>query len=186
MMCEERQKDVAPEAAGTTPLFLGFLLILIFFFVASTVTAAEKPKRLQNVKQPGQCSACHGKEKALPAEHPDTKGMNYQACLPCHDAAGDQTLRTKLPLGHIHMLKGITCEKCHGKAKKQAALTMAQCVACHGSTDKLAEKTAKVKPENPHTSPHYGTSLDCNVCHHQHGKSENFCSQCHNFKYKVP
>ncbi|MBW2098891.1 MAG: cytochrome c3 family protein [Deltaproteobacteria bacterium] len=32
---------------------------------------------------------------------------------------------------------------------------------------------------NPHNSPHYGADLDCNFCHHQHSKSENFCAQCH-------
>jgi cytochrome c oxidase cbb3-type subunit 3 len=34
-------------------------------------------------------------------------------------------------------------------------------------------------PPNPHTSPHYGTELDCNLCHRQHAKSENYCAQCH-------
>jgi hypothetical protein len=28
--------------------------------------------------------------------------------------------------------------------------------------------------------------LDCGLCHHQHSKSENFCSQCHGWKYLVP
>jgi uncharacterized paraquat-inducible protein A len=27
----------------------------------------------------------------------------------------------------------------------------------------------------------------CNLCHHQHEKSENYCAQCHsNFDFKVP
>jgi len=48
------------------------------------------------------------------------------------------------------------------------------------------QQEAGVKPSNPHTSPHYGMSLDCNLCHHQHAKSENYCSQCHKFDFKVP
>jgi hypothetical protein len=83
-------------------------------------------------------------------------------------------------------LAGLDCTKCHGKTKKPEAATMEQCVACHGPAAKLAEKTQTVKPKNPHTSPHYGTELDCNLCHHQHAKSENYCNQCHQFDFKVP
>ncbi len=35
--------------------------------------------------------------------------------------------------------------------------------------------------EPPHTSPHYGTELDCTLCHKQHAKNENYCNQCHKF-----
>ena len=111
--------------------------------------------------------------------------MNWQACKACHKE-GKMALVGKLPGSHVHQLVGVNCVGCHGKAKKQEALAMEKCVSCHGATDKLAAKTAQVKPENPHTSPHYGTSLDCNLCHHQHAKSENYCSQCHNFNFKVP
>ena len=91
-----------------------------------------------------------------------------------------------MPGSHGHLLAGVNCEKCHGNTKKQEAPAMEQCVACHGSTDKLVEKTKEVKLLNPHTSPHYGTNLDCNLCHHQHVKSENYCAQCHDFDFKAP
>ena len=37
---------------------------------------------------------------------------------------------------------------------------------------------------NPHDS-HMG-GLDCLLCRHVHKKSENFCAQCHWWKYTVP
>lgn len=160
------------------------LCIAVTLLIAGAVAAAA-PKRAAKAK-PGDCAACHGAEKVLSAEHAPTIDMAYDGCLECHAKASKESLRTKIPSGHIHQLRGITCEKCHGKAKKQEALKMKQCVACHGDTEKLAEKTAGMKPTNPHTSPHYGTTLDCNTCHHQHEKSENFCAQCHKFDFVVP
>ena len=61
-----------------------------------------------------------------------------------------------------------------------------QCLACHGSFETVAARTANVKPQNPHSSPHGNTYTACDLCHHQHAKSENFCAQCHNFKFVVP
>jgi uncharacterized CHY-type Zn-finger protein len=164
----------------------GITIVFVLFFVAvltaSTLFAA--PKRLPTAKA-GNCVACHGTQKVLPADHPATKSMTFKDCLGCHEKTGPQKLEGKLPGSHLHMLGGITCGKCHKNVKKAEAVSMEQCAACH-NPEKLAEQTAKVKPSNPHTSPHYGTSLDCNVCHHQHQKSENFCSQCHDFNFPVP
>jgi hypothetical protein len=133
----------------------------------------------------GDCSACHVQKKMLPDKHADTKTMNWEACKACHNKE-NLSLTGKLPGSHHHQLADVNCVKCHGKTKTPEALTMEQCVACHGSTAKLAEKTKDVKPTNPHTSPHYGTDLDCNLCHHQHAKSENYCAQCHKFDFKTP
>jgi hypothetical protein len=111
--------------------------------------------------------------------------MGYKDCIGCHEKGAPQKLEGKLPGSHLHHLRGVTCEKCHGKTAKPEEVKMKQCLTCHDA-DKLAEKTAEVKPENPHTSPHYGTSLDCNLCHHQHAKSENYCAQCHKYDFVVP
>jgi len=164
------------------PLFI--ILMGVLFVLACSQAVLAAPKQLPNAKA-GDCAACHGKDKVLPASHPDTKAMNWKGCQACHKE-GKMDLAGKVPGSHIHQLSGVNCVSCHGKTKKPEGLKMDKCVACHGSTDKLAEKTAKVKPENPHTSPHYGTTLDCNLCHHQHAKSENFCSQCHSFNFKLP
>lgn len=143
------------------------------------------PKLEPSKAKPGDCAACHKEEKVLPGGHPDTKAMNMAACRACH-TRDNLDLTGKFPASHTHMLAGINCETCHGKTQKYEEVAMEKCVACHGPTAKLAEKTKTVKPTNPHTSPHYGTELDCNLCHHQHAKSENYCAQCHSFDFKTP
>lgn len=90
-------------------------------------------------------------------------------------------------LAKLHASKGITCAQCHENVKKPEAVPMLKCVGCHGPTEKLAAKTAHVKPLNPHENRHYGTEADCNLCHHQHKKSVNFCLPCHQrFDFVVP
>lgn len=169
--------------ARTNNLFLISFLIALFLFAAIGNSYAA-PKNMATAK-PGNCGACHGKEKVLPQGHEDTKNMIYEGCTTCHTKTEKTNLQGKMPGSHLHRLQGITCEKCHGKAKKPITVKMDQCLTCHNA-EKMAEKTAKVKPENPHTSPHYGTTLDCTLCHHQHAKSENYCSQCHKFDFVVP
>ena len=90
-------------------------------------------------------------------------------------------------LGKLHASMGIKCAQCHGTVKKPEAVPMGTCVSCHGPTEKLAAKTANSKPLNPHKNRHYGTEADCNLCHHQHKKSVNFCLPCHQrFNFVVP
>ena len=159
-------------------------LCLAIFLAIGAAGALAAPKQIPSAK-PGDCAACHGSQKVLPAEHKDTKGMAYQNCLECHEKTGPASLRGKLPSGHVHRLAGMGCQKCHGKTKKPQEVEMKQCVTCH-NMDAVTERTAKVKPQNPHESPHYGKSLDCNLCHHAHTKSENYCNQCHKFDFVVP
>ena len=86
-----------------------------------------------------------------------------------------------------HMAKGLTCEMCHGKGNP-AELDppdIKKCTQCH-PTSMLSAKTKNVKPHNPHVSPHYQDQLECTNCHRMHEASENFCAQCHDFKFKVP
>ncbi len=170
----------------TNKIFPGLMaaaLAMLFLSGSAGMTWAA-PKNVPTAKA-GNCAACHGAQAVLPAGHGDTKAMTYKDCLGCHEKTGPQKLEGRIPGSHIHRLNNITCQMCHGKAKKPEAVKMKQCATCHDA-DKLAAQTAQVKPENPHTSPHYGTSLDCNVCHHQHEKSGNFCSQCHKFDFVVP
>ena len=162
-------------------ILLAMLVMAVTIMIVAIAVAA--PKKVPTAKG-GDCAACHGQEKVFSPSHVDTKGMGYKDCLGCHDKAGPQKLAGKLPGSHLHQLNGITCAKCH-VTKAPEAVPMDTCVKCH-NPDRLVEKTAKVKPENPHTSPHYGNTLDCNACHHQHQKSENFCAQCHKFNFTVP
>lgn len=88
-------------------------------------------------------------------------------------------------LADRHEAKGLSCQMCHGPdSKNPQTPTIETCTACH-QTDALVKKTAKVKPTNPHVSPHYGKELDCTNCHMGHMESENFCNQCHQFNFKV-
>jgi hypothetical protein len=159
------------------------LFSIMMVFVFSQALWAT-PKMKQAKAKGGDCAACHDKNM-LPEKHADTKAMNWEACKMCHNKA-NLSLTGKLPGSHHHQLADVNCVKCHGKTEMPEALSMEQCVACHGSTVKLAEMTKDVKPKNPHASPHYGTDLDCNLCHHQHAKSENYCNQCHKFDFKTP
>ncbi len=170
---------------------LGLFLIVI---LSGGIDAASKEKKAAVTKaktvevKAWDCAGCHKDKKVLPGTHVPIKEMPYEGCLVCH-IPGEKnagTLRVKIPGSHLHALKGVKCEQCHGKVKKLAPVEMSKCVACHGATAKLAEKTKDVKPSNPHTSPHYGTDLDCNLCHRQHAKSENLCAQCHKFDFVVP
>lgn len=163
-------------------LFSSSTVALVLTFAATAALAA--PKRIVTAK-PDNCVACHGKDHVLPDGHPKTSKMAFANCLECHPKDGSTTLSGKLPLSHKHQLLGITCVKCHGKAKKQEPVPAEVCQSCH-EPEKLAARTSGLKPQNPHTSKHYGTSLDCNNCHHQHSKSEDFCIQCHSFNFKLP
>jgi len=168
-------------------LFLGVVFAGGLYAAPQGKKAVASKSKAMDVKA-WDCAGCHKGKKVLPDNHIAIKEMPYEGCLVCHlpgeGKAG--TLKGKIPGSHLHAFKGVKCEQCHGKVKKPEPVEMAKCVACHGATAKLAEKTAKVKPQNPHESPHYGTDADCNLCHHQHAKSENLCAQCHKFDYVVP
>jgi hypothetical protein len=173
---------------------LSIVLFMIAMLLAGDLYAAPKEKKAAastaktaDVKA-WDCSGCHKDKKVLPDNHVAIKDMPYEGCLVCHipGEGNDGSLKTKIPGSHFHALRGLNCAQCHGNVKKPQPVEMSKCIACHGATAKLAEKTAKVRPQNPHESPHYGTDADCNLCHHQHAKSENLCNQCHKFDYVVP
>ncbi len=89
-------------------------------------------------------------------------------------------------LDALHAGSDVTCDDCHAGSDQRDAVPMIKCLECH-DTAALAEETADLKPTNPHKNRHYSTETDCNLCHHQHEKSENFCLPCHvRFDFKVP
>ncbi len=90
--------------------------------------------------------------------------------------------------GHLadrHADRGVSCVACHGvKAPKAGAkVDQAKCLKCHGSLDKVAERTKGVSP-NPHYNHLVG--LNCLECHRGHAEGVNLCAQCHNLKMNVP
>lgn len=75
-----------------------------------------------------------------------------------------------------HMKQGFDCESCHNNLPKTKAVKTDQCLSCHESYEKLAERT-KGMERNPHAG-HF-LDLKCTQCHHGHKPSENYCDTCH-------
>lgn len=75
-----------------------------------------------------------------------------------------------------------TLEAFHGKMwpkSENGYVTKQQCMACHGSYEKLAAQTASLQP-NPHYS-HLG-EVNCEDCHKADAaKPQLMCNTCHNF-----
>jgi hypothetical protein len=174
---------------GGTPFFVAlFLMIMIIIGSAACFnTVLAEPKRIEKAI-PGDCAACHDQEKVLPDTHVQTGNMDWAQCKDCHRAEADKNKKPAilwgtLPLGHVHLLSGITCTDCHGTARPAQPPESQKCLSCHPDYKNTVLQVNKTL-SNPHDS-HMG-DLDCGLCHHQHSKSENFCSQCHWWKYSVP
>ena len=86
-------------------------------------------------------------------------------------------------LADKHRIAGTACDGCHKENPPKEQVPTSVCNKCHGDQTKIAEKTLKVIP-NPHDS-HLGNQR-CELCHHAHKPSEDHCSNCHEFDYKVP
>lgn len=100
--------------------------------------------------------------------------------------AGSTDNKEGMALDQYHASRDVACADCHGENTQRQTVPMVKCLECH-DTAELAEKTAGIKPTNPHKNRHYDTEADCNLCHHQHRKSENFCLPCHaRFDFVVP
>jgi uncharacterized paraquat-inducible protein A len=96
----------------------------------------------------------------------------------------DTPEKKSLFLSDRHKKAGVDCSGCHGTDAQQKAPQMGVCLGCHGgSYEAIAKALEKTEP-NPHDS-HEG-ALDCHACHHGHKASENYCSRCHTFNYRVP
>lgn len=100
--------------------------------------------------------------------------------------AGGAFAADAVQLDQFHASKGIACVDCHDENDQREAVPMVKCIECHDTKD-VAKATADLKPTNPHDNRHYGTETNCNYCHHQHTKSENFCTPCHlRFDFDTP
>lgn len=75
------------------------------------------------------------------------------------------------------------CDACHVEEEPTqgvAAVPTETCLSCHGSYEKVAERTAAIgEGVNPHDNFHYDMQLDCITCHKSHGGSVNLCLSCH-------
>ena len=72
----------------------------------------------------------------------------------------------------------LQCAECHIGQKNPAQPGLMSCETCH-DTETTVERTAKFGKQNPHTSPHWGDSMPCWVCHKEHSQDEQYCLNCH-------
>lgn len=113
-------------------------------------------------------------------------------CVGCADNRGDERpspasekeLAAAWPLSNeYHAANNMKCSACHDEedpTQGAAAVATDTCLSCHGSYEKVAERTASLGEDvNPHDSFHYDMQLECTTCHASHGKSTNLCSSCH-------
>jgi hypothetical protein len=160
------------------------LACLVFASAAPAQNAGHA--KLSPAAKSTDCKGCHASNNPLPKTHPGIAGKSLSDCAACHGAGTDRDLRGRMPLFHAHLLAGLTCKSCHADPKKPKLVEAEACMGCH-DPEKVSAKTAAMQPANPHNSKHYGIKADCNLCHHQHEKSESYCFQCHNnFDFKVP
>jgi fumarate reductase flavoprotein subunit len=84
-------------------------------------------------------------------------------------------LDAKKPLAELHKEAGLTCDACHGNGPKKPP-TMTQCLGCHESYAKVAERTKNLEP-NPHDN--HLIDLECTKCHLGHKAQVIYCRTCH-------
>lgn len=140
----------------------------------------------------GDCSVCHDKQCSAGSEPGTTLGAFHEGlgndCSSCHDSA------TLAEIHEQHGDSGRTPTKL-----RYSEVTDEQCLACHGSYESLAEKTAGTadltdtngKTVNPHDLPQSTVAgeghdtIKCVSCHNVHvvadcaEQAETTCRGCH-------
>ena len=113
------------------------------------------------------------------------KAMNFVVSALAVLSIGMAACANAATLADRHASYGAKCESCHvvKTPEEGARVKNEQCLACHGSYEQLAEKTAKVTP-NPHDS-HLG-KVRCSDCHVGHADPKLMCNDCHKFNLKTP
>lgn len=163
----------------------GLCLLLALLALALMAMPAQGAPARNPRARAGDCPACHGAQAVLPATHPPTRDMDLKRCRSCHAPATAHDLTGTLRGSHLHALSGVACARCHTGAAPDADVDFERCLACHDPVA-LAQASAGRGAVNPHDSPHYGKQADCNLCHHQHARSEDYCAHCHSFELHVP
>ncbi len=161
-------------------------LSTILFLLSLGAGSGWSQAKLIKDAAPGSCKTCHGDGAVLSPNHPDTAAMNLKACKACHKdqiAEGKKptTLSGRMSLSHAHGLAGKNCASCHGEELKAPAQGV--CLQCHKG---YGEKKNRLNASLPKVHNSHMGELSCDLCHKAHGKSVNFCAQCHDWKYIVP
>jgi nitrate/TMAO reductase-like tetraheme cytochrome c subunit len=158
------------------------------------------------------CKSCHALANIKPASQAGQAAHamlqnSKMACVDCHinlvhaPAASHSTQDdlsrimeatddwARLPhLANIHAQMSLSCSSCHGNDLIPDANALAinsQCVACHGTLEKVALTYKGPSYLNPHAS-HLG-NIPCTSCHFGHQESKAYCLNCHtNFNVPIP
>lgn len=98
--------------------------------------------------------------------------------------SSERELAAAWPLSNqSHVANNMKCGACHDEedpTQGVSAVPAETCLSCHGSYEKVAERTAGIGEDlNPHDNFHYDMQLDCTTCHKSHGESVNLCLSCH-------
>ena len=177
-------KNILKKAAWVCRVVIMLAASIACYALCSGIVSAQ-PQKTENAR-PADCLSCHKEQKVLPDKHIKTDGMKLSACVACHKNAKDSkkpdSLRGVITLSHAHQFNGVGCVDCHGEKKPVESPDSQKCIGCH--TDYKKSPRTDMSLANMHDS-HMG-DLDCMLCHHMHAKSENFCGQCHWWKFRVP
>lgn len=139
----------------------------------------------------GECTFCHtwavGKEFALKGAKGGL-GKMTKADMTLVRKTFESWAGSKY-MDALHGKGNIVCFACHeGRLpEKGDTVENERCLACHGSLDALAARSApKDLPDrNPHKS-HLG-DIACATCHKAHQPSTAYCLGCHKkFEMKIP
>jgi hypothetical protein len=134
------------------------------------------------------CATCHTAEASNTdaAKHPQAAAHSASACVDCHT---DETV-----LASTH--KGVTLADKPATKVTQLTVDEQTCIACHGTLDEVAAKTAGSEAlrddqgaiVNPHQRPegptHAENPATCTSCHNNHSENlpkdaKKYCAQCH-------
>lgn len=178
-------RNALPRSRSSLPTLAAAALAVALSTLAPAAAAAAGIRAQPGVA-PGDCAGCHRGEAVRPAGHVDTRAQKLDDCVRCHAPRTAQALGGKIPTSHVHRLAGVGCADCHGARRAPEPVEAARCLGCHGPASALVAATAKVQPENPHDSPHWGPQMECLACHRQHSRTVNWCAHCHGFAFRVP
>lgn len=166
----------APKAADETP--------------ANNSNAAASEATLVDFtwSADADCSMCHGNESASVADNSTIAGIHGaegNTCATCHS--------DEASLAKVH--EGATADSKTPKHLKKTKIDEQVCLACHGSLEEIAQKTAESTAltdsegltVNPHALPSNSDHdmITCSNCHSMHSSepiadtAKDKCLTCH-------
>ncbi len=147
-------------------IFLGIVflgLILSFLWEKASGSSSHKPD---------QCGLCHLMKNTVRSYKKGDYLDNFHrragvSCLDCHQSSANSE---QIVRAVTYLLTARPAEPA------PQAYEDSLCTRCHISMEHQAKRTSHWN-RNPHNS--HWPELKCGHCHVIHGKSKDFCAQCH-------